>query len=90
MHSIVITRNPTNLHSVALMRHKQIDIPHHKNWYPILLDDISMLEGNSNLQIYEMTPIGLHLCDGMHYLCIQTLMNKLQNTHYPWPHTCIE
>jgi len=49
-----------------------------------------MLEGNSNLHIYEMTPIGLHLCDGMHYLCIWTLMDKLQNKHYPWLHMCIE
>jgi len=49
-----------------------------------------MLEGNSNLQIYKMTPIGLHLCDGTHNLCIWTLMNKLQNMHYPWLHICIE
>jgi len=47
-------------------------------------------KGIQKLQIYEMTPIGLHLCDGMHYSCIWTLMNKLQNEHYPWPHMCIE
>ena len=38
-------------------------------------------KGIQNLWIYEMTPIGLllqHLCDGTHYSCIQTLMNKLQ------------
>jgi len=42
-----------------------------------------MLEGNSNLWICKMTPIGLHLCDGMHYSCIWTLMKKLQK-HVHW------